>query len=89
MILNGIPLIEPYVLPFAPDSRSVDERPRDEFGPIVVPAGHCFVLGDNRENSLDCRFWGPLRNSDIIGRAAKVYWPLRRAGVVREWPIRR
>ena len=49
-------------------------RPRDEFGPVVVPADSYFCMGDNRDNSNDSRFWGPLPRSLIKGRPWLVYW---------------
>jgi len=47
---------------------------RDNFGPIIVPSDHCFVLGDNRDKSMDSRHWGflPLRN--IKGKPLYIYW---------------
>jgi len=49
-------------------------RRRDNFGPIVVPPDHYFFMGDNRDNSHDSRFWGPLPAHLIKGRAELIYW---------------
>ena len=48
--------------------------PRDDFGPIVVPPEHLFMMGDNRENSQDSRFWGFLEVNKIKGKALVIYW---------------
>jgi signal peptidase I len=50
--------------------------------PITVPAGHWFLMGDNRGNSEDSRFWGPIPQSWIIGKAVVTYWPPNRVGGV-------
>ena len=47
---------------------------RDNYGPYVVPAGHYFCMGDNRDNSYDSRFWGPLPAHLVKGRALFIYW---------------
>lgn len=46
----------------------------DDFGPIVVPAGHYFMLGDNRDNSLDSRYWGFVPDSLVRGQPFLVYY---------------
>lgn len=48
---------------------------------ITIPAGHWFMMGDNRGDSDDSRFWGPVPTSWIIGEAIATYWPLSRVGV--------
>lgn len=48
--------------------------------PIKIPAGHWFMMGDNRGESDDSRFWGPVPTSWVIGEAFATYWPLDRIG---------
>lgn len=65
--INGAPLTEPYITePFDYD-----------WGPQTVPPDEVFVLGDNRNQSLDSHIWGFLPKSYILGKAYKIYWPPR------------
>jgi signal peptidase I len=53
---------------------SIYSHPRDNFGPVRVPAASYFCMGDNRDNSHDSRFWGMVPASYLKGRALLVYW---------------
>ena len=48
-----------------------------------IPEGYIFPLGDNRDNSRDARYFGPVQKSKVLGQAFIIYWPLSRAGIVR------
>ena len=69
--INGKPIAEPYV--FFKDSE-VSPGIRDNFPVFRIPADHYFCMGDNRDNSYDCRFWGPVPADYIIGRPWRIYW---------------
>ncbi len=58
------------------DSRTFgsDAAPRDNWGPLLVPEGHLYCLGDNRDASHDSRYWGPAPLAHVKGRAVMVYW---------------
>jgi len=49
-------------------------QPRDNFGPYIVPEKHYFAMGDNRDNSNDSRYWGPVPDSLLKGQAMIIYW---------------
>ena len=71
---DGRALDEPYAR-FLPDTESaLDDDVRRNWGPQQVPAGHVFVLGDNRDNSLDSRFFGWVPSADVLGKAKVVYF---------------
>jgi signal peptidase I len=75
--INGQPLDEPYVHFLEPSSDAQEVTSsdvRERYPPVVVPAGHYFVMGDNRDNSQDSRYWGFLPRHYIKGRALMIYW---------------
>ncbi len=70
--MNGVLTDEPYKIhintPFGGFGASED------YGPVTVPADQYFVMGDNRDNSSDSRFWGFVDRESIIGKPLFVYW---------------
>jgi signal peptidase I len=79
--IDGKPLDEPYVHFLEPPLHPGDpefglriEGRGDNWGPRVVPPGMLFVLGDNRDNSKDSRYWDYLPIDQVKGRALMVYW---------------
>jgi signal peptidase I len=75
--INGQALDEPYVHFLEPASHSQEITSfdvRERYGPVKVPQDQYFVMGDNRDNSQDSRYWGFLPRSYIKGRALMIYW---------------
>jgi signal peptidase I len=75
--VNGKPLDEPYVRFLEPPSTSGPPRTgdlREEYGPVTVPEGQYFMMGDNRDNSEDSRYWGFLPGSYVKGQALFIYF---------------
>jgi signal peptidase I len=74
--VNGSALEEPYVQYLQPPSESGSGGydVRERYGPVTIPADQYFVMGDNRDNSQDSRYWGYLPRSYVKGRALMVYW---------------
>ncbi len=72
--INGKKLDEPYLR---------KNLVMEDFGPVPVPEGTLFMMGDNRNDSRDSRFWGPLDKDLIIGKAIVRFWPLNRSGFIK------
>lgn len=79
--VDGVALSEPYAqgesYPLSPTAGNVSLS-----YPYTVPAGCLWVMGDNRENSSDSRYFGPIDVDSVFGRAVLVYWPLDRVGLL-------
>jgi len=71
--VDGQKIDDPYAF-YAPDARVIPGSVRDNFGPLTIPEGHVFVMGDNRDHSHDSRFWGTVPVDDILGKAFILYW---------------
>jgi signal peptidase I len=84
VFINGKRLLEPYVL-FYPERRSL---PTYNYGPVTLPEGSFFLLGDNRHGSRDSHIWGSCPKENIIGRAMFRYWPLYRIGTIEDKSFR-
>lgn len=63
--------------------QTMGDAMRDHFGPVRVPEASYFVMGDNRDRSCDGRFWGPVGEGYLKGKAWVVYWPPSRMGRIR------
>jgi len=74
LFVNGVPQKEPYVNAQFPDSGF--------YGPTIVPPGHVFAMGDNRANSRDSRFFGPVPFENIEGEAFVSFWPPSHVGLL-------
>jgi signal peptidase I len=74
VIVDGDTLNEPYAIKTDPSMRPPGFEPRDNFGPYTVPPGDLFMMGDNRDNSNDSRFWGPVKMDLVKGRAMFIYF---------------
>ena len=73
LIRNGHLIDEPWVV----------EKIKYDMEQIIVPSNSLWVLGDNRNNSLDSHLWGPLTEQNLVGAAIFRYWPLDKLGPIR------
>ena len=75
--INGEPLDEAYTIFTDNLKQSRVMSQRDTFGPVVIPENSYFMMGDNRDNSADSRFWGFLDKNMFKGKAFIIYWSWR------------
>jgi len=78
-IRNGLVSIDGTIL----DEPYLSQRTSGTYGPLTVPDGQVFVMGDNRGASNDSRIFGPVNLEQIVGRAWISYWPIEDLGVVQ------
>jgi signal peptidase I len=76
-----------YVNQKAIQEKYIAEKPNQDFGPVTVPPNSYLVMGDNRNNSYDSRYWGFVPKDDIIGRAVFRFWPPNRLGNIDPTPL--
>jgi len=79
VLINSQPITELYPTALAAGDRACTTN----YGPQQVPPAQLFVLGDNRCNSEDSRFFGFVPAGNVVGKALLVYWPPQRIGLVR------
>ena len=74
LFINGSEAADPHAVYKEDMVFPTEIQKRDNFGPVTVPQGSIFVLGDNRDRSLDSRFWGFVPLEDLRGKAFIIYW---------------
>ena len=72
--VNGKPVKEPFTQHTDNSVKPGGLEPRDNFGPYIVPKGKYFMMGDNRDQSYDSRYWGYVDMNEIMGKALIMYW---------------
>ena len=90
LFVNGQPVADPYVIHKEDRIGGVTSLipkviERDQYGPYRVPPDSYFMMGDNRDESYDSRFWGTVPRSYVKGRASLIYWSYGGEAPSAEW----
>jgi signal peptidase I len=83
--VNDKPVQESYAVHLDPSMQENPHSPRDNFAPVQAPPGQLFMMGDNRDYSMDSRFWGFLDIKKIKGKALIIYWSWDRERFRPRW----
>ncbi|MBC7903364.1 MAG: signal peptidase I [Gemmatimonadaceae bacterium] len=83
--VNGTLYQNPHEVHKDPQIMPQEMTKRDNFGPVRVPANAYFMMGDNRDNSLDSRFWGFVGKGDVVGLAFIKFWSWDQSGRRVRW----
>jgi signal peptidase I len=89
VFINGERIEEPYAhyLFSVGDDEGGGFDVRARYGPVIVPDGHYFMMGDNRDNSQDSRYWGFLPAHYVKGRALMIYWSFEPPDPTQQSPL--
>lgn len=82
LYIDGKVKEEPYLAQYRANAKAEGVPLTDDFGPVKVPTGQIFAMGDNRRNSTDSRYIGPVDLSKVVGRADIIMWPLKKIKVL-------
>ncbi len=84
LFINGVQMKENYIMRADKNKQSTLKN-QSNYGPVKVPDGRLFVLGDNRDHSYDSRFWGFVEVSQVKGKVTNIYWSWDKRNKLVRW----